>query len=71
MLLALTATSLDGGLYTSITELARRSPAALDSTIHAWSDYGLGLYAVLMLQGPSDRIQYRYAMRQLVYQALT
>ncbi|MFF7577739.1 phosphatase PAP2 family protein [Streptomyces sp. NPDC008061] len=49
MLLASTATSLDGGLYTSITELARQSPAALDSTIHAWSDYGLGLYAVLML----------------------
>lgn len=26
MLLASAATSLDGGLYTSITELARRSP---------------------------------------------
>lgn len=49
MLLASPATSLDGGLYTSITELARRSPAALDSTIRAWSDYGLGLYALLML----------------------
>ncbi|MET8331445.1 phosphatase PAP2 family protein [Streptomyces sp. NPDC005181] len=49
MLLAAAATSLDGGLYTSITELARRSPAALDSTIRAWSDYGLGLFALLML----------------------
>ncbi|TDH63651.1 class A beta-lactamase-related serine hydrolase [Dankookia rubra] len=36
-----------------------------------WIDPKEELYAVLMLQGPSDRIQYRYAMRQLVYQALT
>ena len=35
-----------------------------------WIDPKEELYAVLMLQGPSDRIQYRYAMRQLVYQAL-
>lgn len=35
-----------------------------------WVDPKEELYAVLMLQGPSDRIQYRYAMRQLVYGAL-
>jgi CubicO group peptidase (beta-lactamase class C family) len=35
-----------------------------------WIDPKEELYAVLMLQGPADRIQYRYAMRQLVYQAL-
>ena len=35
-----------------------------------WVDPKEDLYAVLMLQGPSDRIQYRYAMRQMVYGAL-
>lgn len=35
-----------------------------------WIDPKEELYAVLMLQGPSDRVQYRYAMRQLVYGAL-
>ncbi|MFD4947694.1 phosphatase PAP2 family protein [Streptomyces sp. NPDC058239] len=49
MLLASTATSIDGGLYTRITELAQRSPAALDSAIRVWSDYGLALFALLML----------------------
>ena len=34
-----------------------------------WVDPREELYAVLMLQGPSDRLQYRYAIRQLVYQA--
>jgi CubicO group peptidase (beta-lactamase class C family) len=36
-----------------------------------WVDPKEELYAVLMLQGPWDRLQYRYAMRQLVYGALT
>ncbi|MFI6062419.1 phosphatase PAP2 family protein [Streptomyces sp. NPDC051286] len=49
MLLASAATSLDGGLYTWITELAQRSPAALDSAIRLWSDFGLALFALLML----------------------
>lgn len=49
MLLASAATSLDGGLYTWITELAQRSPTALDSTIRLWSDFGLALFALLML----------------------
>jgi len=35
-----------------------------------WVDPKEELYAVLMVQGPSDRIQYRYGLRQLVYQAL-
>ena len=35
-----------------------------------WVDPKEELYAVLMLQGPWDRLQYRYAMRQLVYGAL-
>ena len=35
-----------------------------------WVDPKEQLFAVMMMQGPSDRLQYRYAMRQLVYQAL-
>jgi CubicO group peptidase (beta-lactamase class C family) len=35
-----------------------------------WVDPKEELFAVLMLQGPSDRFRYRYAMRQLVYGAL-
>ena len=35
-----------------------------------WIDPKEQLFAIMMLQGPSDRLQYRYAMRQLVYQAL-
>ncbi|WP_426955181.1 serine hydrolase domain-containing protein [Muricoccus radiodurans] len=34
-----------------------------------WVDPKEELFAVLMLQGPSDRLQYRYGIRQLVYQA--
>ncbi|MER6101540.1 phosphatase PAP2 family protein [Streptomyces sp. NPDC001832] len=49
MLLASTAASIDGDLYTWITELAQRSPAALDSAIQVWSDYGLALFGLLML----------------------
>ncbi|MFE7332523.1 phosphatase PAP2 family protein [Streptomyces sp. NPDC057565] len=49
MLLASAATSLDGGLYTWITDLAQRSPATLDSAIRVWSDFGLALFALLML----------------------
>jgi CubicO group peptidase (beta-lactamase class C family) len=35
-----------------------------------WVDPKEELFAVLMLQGPSDRFRYRYALRQLVYGAL-
>ncbi|MEU9320168.1 phosphatase PAP2 family protein [Streptomyces sp. NPDC048295] len=49
MPLASAATSVDGDLYTWITELAQRSPTALDSVVRAWSDYGLALFALLML----------------------
>jgi CubicO group peptidase (beta-lactamase class C family) len=34
-----------------------------------WVDPSEELYAVMMLQGPADRVQYRYAMRSLVYGA--
>ncbi|MFI6898810.1 phosphatase PAP2 family protein [Streptomyces sp. NPDC050256] len=49
MTLASTASSIDGGFYTWVTELAQRSPAALDSVVRVWSDYGLALFALLML----------------------
>lgn len=49
MTLASTASSIDGGFYSWVTELAQRSPAALDSVVRAWSDYGLTLFALLML----------------------
>jgi CubicO group peptidase (beta-lactamase class C family) len=34
-----------------------------------WVDPKQELYAILMMQAPADRVQYRYALRQLVYQA--
>jgi CubicO group peptidase (beta-lactamase class C family) len=40
------------------------------SGTYFWVDPKEELYAVLMMQGPSDRLYYRYAMRQLVYGAL-
>ncbi|MFF9650952.1 phosphatase PAP2 family protein [Streptomyces sp. NPDC014622] len=49
MPLASTAASLDGGLYVWVTELAQRSPDALDSAVRLWSDYGSALFALLML----------------------
>jgi CubicO group peptidase (beta-lactamase class C family) len=36
-----------------------------------WIDPKEELYAVFMIQGPANRMHYRYAMRQLVYGALT
>ncbi|MGW6206864.1 phosphatase PAP2 family protein [Streptomyces sp. NPDC055089] len=49
MTLASATSSIDGGFYTWVTELAQRSPAALDSAVRVWSDYGLALFALLML----------------------
>jgi membrane-associated phospholipid phosphatase len=39
----------DAGLYSWITDLAQRVPRPVDTVIQAWSDYGLALFAVLML----------------------
>ncbi|MEV0090837.1 phosphatase PAP2 family protein [Streptomyces sp. NPDC050738] len=41
--------TFDGGLYTRITDLAQHAPHWLDHLITYWSDYGLGLFAVLAL----------------------
>lgn len=42
-------TQSDAGLYTWVTDLARDVPQPLDTVIRVWSDYGLALFAVLML----------------------
>ncbi|MCF3184300.1 phosphatase PAP2 family protein [Streptomyces polychromogenes] len=47
--LALDGPAVDGNLYTRITGLAQRAPSWLDGLIAAWSTYGLGLFALLMV----------------------
>jgi membrane-associated phospholipid phosphatase len=47
--LAFGGASVDGGLYTWITKLAHHTSHPLDTAIAVWSDYGLALFAVLML----------------------
>jgi undecaprenyl-diphosphatase len=39
----------DAGLYEWVTDLAARAPDGVDDAVHVFSDYGLGLFAVLML----------------------
>lgn len=51
MILAFDGSSIDGAAYTDIVDLARHSPAWLDDAVSAWSTYGLGLFAVLMVIG--------------------
>ncbi|GAA0599033.1 phosphatase PAP2 family protein [Streptomyces crystallinus] len=39
----------DNGWYTWVTEQAQRAPGPVDTAVRLWSDYGLGLFAALML----------------------
>ncbi|MGW1788051.1 phosphatase PAP2 family protein [Streptomyces tubercidicus] len=39
----------DDGLYAGVTRLAHHTSAAVDSGISMWSEYGLGLFAILMI----------------------
>jgi undecaprenyl-diphosphatase len=39
----------DAGLYEWVTDLAGRAPDSVDDAVRVFSDYGLGLFAVLML----------------------
>lgn len=39
----------DAGLYRWVTDLAQRTPQPLDDVIRLFSDYGLGVFAALML----------------------
>jgi membrane-associated phospholipid phosphatase len=43
------AASIDGGLYTRVTDLAQHTPHALNTVISYWTDYGLVLFAVLIV----------------------
>ncbi|MEU3317261.1 phosphatase PAP2 family protein [Streptomyces sp. NPDC006656] len=47
--LALDGPAVDGHLYTRITGLAQQAPSWLDGAVAAWSTYGLGLFALLMV----------------------
>ncbi|WP_405585482.1 phosphatase PAP2 family protein [Streptomyces sp. NBC_01190] len=47
--LAFDGSHIDGGLYTDTVDVARHSPQALGQVVEAWSTYGLGVFAVLML----------------------
>ncbi|MFD3561836.1 phosphatase PAP2 family protein [Streptomyces sp. NPDC058686] len=47
--LAFSGASVDGGLYTWVTGLAHSTPHAVNAIVSAWSDYGLALFAVLMI----------------------
>ncbi|GES32147.1 phosphatase PAP2 family protein [Streptomyces angustmyceticus] len=49
--LALGGASIDGGPYLWITGLVRHVPHGLNTLVSYWSDYGLVLFAVLMLIG--------------------
>ncbi|MBP5868705.1 phosphatase PAP2 family protein [Streptomyces sp. LBUM 1478] len=51
MILALDGSSIDGWAYTSVVNLALRSPSWLDDVVSAWSAYGLALFGVLMAVG--------------------
>ncbi|RVU27504.1 phosphatase PAP2 family protein [Streptomyces antnestii] len=47
--LAFSGASVDGSLYTWVTDLASRTPHLVNNVVSLWSDLGLGLFAVLML----------------------
>lgn len=51
MTYAFDGASIDGWAYLDVVDLARRAPSWLDSLVSAWSSYGLGLFAVLMVVG--------------------
>ncbi|MCW7946249.1 membrane protein [Streptomyces hygroscopicus] len=51
MMYAFDGSSIDGSAYRDVIGLTHRVPGWLDSLITAWSTYGLGLFAVLMVVG--------------------
>ncbi|WP_055591068.1 phosphatase PAP2 family protein [Streptacidiphilus griseoplanus] len=48
-LLAFDGSGIDGGLYTDVVDAAHRTPHWLDHVVLLWSDYGLAVFALLML----------------------
>ncbi|MEV6507223.1 phosphatase PAP2 family protein [Streptomyces sp. NPDC051642] len=51
MLVAFQGSSIDGEAYTDVVNSAQHAPGWLDSTVSAWSTYGLVVFAVLMVVG--------------------
>ncbi|MEW1655290.1 MULTISPECIES: phosphatase PAP2 family protein [unclassified Streptomyces] len=49
--LAFGGASIDGGLYTSVTGFAQDMPHFLNVLVSYWTDFGLGVFALLMLVG--------------------
>ncbi|TJZ46101.1 phosphatase PAP2 family protein [Streptomyces piniterrae] len=47
--LAFGGASIDGDLYTRTTDLAHHAPHTLNTLVSYWTDYGMGLFAALML----------------------
>ncbi|GAA4990265.1 phosphatase PAP2 family protein [Yinghuangia aomiensis] len=47
--LAFSGADVDGGLYTRVTDLAAHAPGFVDRLVADWTDYGLAVFAVLML----------------------
>lgn len=47
--LAFSGADVDGSLYTRVTDLAARAPGFIDRLVADWTDYGLAVFAVLML----------------------
>ncbi|MFE3286858.1 hypothetical protein ACFXJJ_27645, partial [Streptomyces sp. NPDC059233] len=49
MNLAYDGSAIDGPAYLEVVGLAHRAPGWVDGLITGWSDYGLGVFALLML----------------------
>ncbi|MFI9723216.1 phosphatase PAP2 family protein [Streptomyces sp. NPDC052396] len=47
--LAFDGSHIDGDLYRSITDEARHAPHMFNDVVTAWTSYGLGIFALLML----------------------
>ncbi|MGC0416469.1 phosphatase PAP2 family protein [Embleya sp. AB8] len=47
--LAFSGSSVDGGLYTRVTDLARHAPDFVNRVIDDWTAYGLAVFAALMI----------------------
>lgn len=51
ILVAFQGSSIDGEEYTDVVNTAQHAPSWLDTTVSAWSTYGLAVFAVLMVVG--------------------
>jgi undecaprenyl-diphosphatase len=51
MILAFQASSIDGAVYRDVVDAAQHVPTWVNDVISAWADYGLAVFAVLMIVG--------------------